>query len=299
MGSTIVRISPRDQPGNAGARFGVAVYEAVSSIIAEPHRLRLKWPNDLMLDGASLRASCSSRSVMRSSSGSGRSRRCTLLIDGQLRLRNWCHARSRHFCAVSRRVFRPGSRTLADLRAPTFGAALGKRCPAFGTPLTVQPPANRIDGTFDGLGADGAPSLRLADGSTRAIHAGDVMLVNQGASKMLLAADVGNANVVFALIDQGEIRPRRIPRSAPDGRRVCRLAATTRRVPGVRQRGHRPGHYRFGGAARDPQSHRPVGKISRHHPADCGAGGFGMGFRTRYRKRCSVRIARSLSRHEK
>ena len=51
---------------------------------------------------------------------------------------------------------------------------------AFGTPLTVQPPGEgRIDGTFDGLGADGALSLRLADGSTRAIHAGDVMLVNQ------------------------------------------------------------------------------------------------------------------------
>ena len=51
---------------------------------------------------------------------------------------------------------------------------------AFGTPLTVQPPGeDRIDGPFDWLGADGALSLRLADGSTRAIHAGDVMLVNQ------------------------------------------------------------------------------------------------------------------------
>lgn len=34
-----------------------------------------------------------------------------------------------------------------------------------------------LDGTFAGLGADGELQLRLADGSVRAIHAGDVFLV--------------------------------------------------------------------------------------------------------------------------
>ena len=49
-----------------------------------------------------------------------------------------------------------------------------------GTRLTVQPPGEeRIEGAFAGLTPDGALSLRLADGSTRAIHAGDVMLANE------------------------------------------------------------------------------------------------------------------------
>ena len=36
----------------------------------------------------------------------------------------------------------------------------------------------RVDGTFDGLEPDGALRLRLADGSARVIHAGDVTLGN-------------------------------------------------------------------------------------------------------------------------
>ena len=49
-----------------------------------------------------------------------------------------------------------------------------------GTPLVVQPPGEeRIGGAFGGLTPDGALSLRLADGSTRVIHAGDVMLQNE------------------------------------------------------------------------------------------------------------------------
>ena len=49
-----------------------------------------------------------------------------------------------------------------------------------GTPLVVQPPGEeRIEGAFGGLTPDGALSLRLADGSTRVIHAGDVMLQNE------------------------------------------------------------------------------------------------------------------------
>ena len=46
-----------------------------------------------------------------------------------------------------------------------------------GSPLTVhEPNGQRIAGAFDGLAPDGALRLRLADGTTRVIHAGDVML---------------------------------------------------------------------------------------------------------------------------
>jgi BirA family biotin operon repressor/biotin-[acetyl-CoA-carboxylase] ligase len=46
------------------------------------------------------------------------------------------------------------------------------------TPLSVSlPDGTQLDGAFDGLSADGALCLRLADGRIRAIHAGDVFLV--------------------------------------------------------------------------------------------------------------------------
>jgi len=46
-----------------------------------------------------------------------------------------------------------------------------------GTPLSVHDAgAERIAGTFAGLGADGSLLLRLPDGATRAVHAGDVTL---------------------------------------------------------------------------------------------------------------------------
>ena len=50
-----------------------------------------------------------------------------------------------------------------------------------GASLTVNVPGEqRIEGAFDGLTAEGTLRLRLEDGSTRAIHAGDVMLANEG-----------------------------------------------------------------------------------------------------------------------
>jgi BirA family biotin operon repressor/biotin-[acetyl-CoA-carboxylase] ligase len=46
-----------------------------------------------------------------------------------------------------------------------------------GSALTVhEPNGSRVSGAFDGVEPDGAMRVRLADGSVRVIHAGDVML---------------------------------------------------------------------------------------------------------------------------
>ena len=46
-----------------------------------------------------------------------------------------------------------------------------------GTPLCVhEPGGDRVSGLFAGLAPDGSLRLRLADGTSRAIYAGDVML---------------------------------------------------------------------------------------------------------------------------
>lgn len=47
-----------------------------------------------------------------------------------------------------------------------------------GTPLTARlADGSSYEGLFDGLDRDGALNLRLADGSSRAIHAGDIFLL--------------------------------------------------------------------------------------------------------------------------
>ena len=46
-----------------------------------------------------------------------------------------------------------------------------------GTPLRVGEPGEAaLEGTFAGLASDGALQLRLADGTTRTVHAGEVRL---------------------------------------------------------------------------------------------------------------------------
>ena len=51
------------------------------------------------------------------------------------------------------------------------------RAHPLGSPLAAHNESGeRLSGTFDGLESDGGLRLRLADGSIRAIHAGDVTL---------------------------------------------------------------------------------------------------------------------------
>jgi BirA family transcriptional regulator, biotin operon repressor / biotin---[acetyl-CoA-carboxylase] ligase len=71
MGSTAVRLLPQDPaPSSLSFVAALAVYEAVLAHVATPLALQLKWPNDLLLDGAKLagiswRASCSNARAMR------------------------------------------------------------------------------------------------------------------------------------------------------------------------------------------------------------------------------------------
>ncbi len=52
------------------------------------------------------------------------------------------------------------------------------RAHPIGTPLVANlPDGSNISGVYDGLGPDGALRLRLTNGTSRAIHAGDVFIV--------------------------------------------------------------------------------------------------------------------------
>ena len=78
--------------------------------------------------------------------------------------------------------------TLADIFARWLGrwrsegleivrAAWMKVAHPIGTALTAQSGGEKIEGLFDGLDDQGALKLRIADGSTRIVTAGDVFLI--------------------------------------------------------------------------------------------------------------------------
>lgn len=185
MGSTAVHIAPRDpNPATLALVAGLAAYEAVAAHLADPSApLRLKWPNDLMLGEAKLAGILLEREGNAIIVGMG----INLAAAPELPDRKTV-ALSALGPAPDRDLF---ARALAGAfdqeveRWRTYGLEpLIRRWESVahpqGTSLTVSPPGeNRIEGKFAGLTAEGALSLRLADGTLRAIHAGDVMLVNE------------------------------------------------------------------------------------------------------------------------
>ncbi len=184
MGSTAVHIAPRDpNPATLALVAGVAAYEAVSKVLADPSQLRLKWPNDLMLGNAKLAGILLEREGDAIIVGMGVNLaaapelpdRKTIALSalGPVPDRDlFAHALAREFDRELERWRTYGLEPLVRRWVSVAHPA--------GTSLVVQPPGEgRIEGSFAGLTADGALSLRLADGSTRAIHAGDVMLANE------------------------------------------------------------------------------------------------------------------------
>ena len=185
MGSTVVHLGPRDpNPATLALVAGVAAYEAVSGLLADPSQLRLKWPNDLMLGDAKLAG------ILLEREGDA------IIVGMGINLAAAPELPDRKTIALSALGPAPDRDLFARSLAGTFDTELERWrtygleplvrrwesvAHSRGAALAVSPPGEEpLNGTFDGLTAEGALSLRLADGSTRAIHAGDVMLANEG-----------------------------------------------------------------------------------------------------------------------
>jgi len=181
MGSTVVWPGQGDPSlGTLALVAGLAVLEAVSPLIPPPSAALLKWPNDLLVGAAKLSGILLERSGEAVIVGIGVNLAQAPAIEG------------RETIALSAFGPAPDRDLFADSLARHFDAELHRwrsyglepllrRWQAAahppGTPLAVGEPGEvPLQGTFAGLASDGALQLRLADGTTRTIHAGEVRL---------------------------------------------------------------------------------------------------------------------------
>lgn len=176
FGSTLVQLQSDDPPAPSLALVaGLALIEAVDIAAPRPG-LMLKWPNDLMLDGAKVGGILLERAGDRVVAGFGVNLAAAPAIDGR---------RTSHLGgAIAPQAFAPllaasFARLLAAWRSSTpdaFARAWLTRAHPLGTPLTVRSGKDEtLSGTFAGIGTDGALRLDVG-GHVQVIRAGDVSL---------------------------------------------------------------------------------------------------------------------------
>lgn len=177
MGSTALRMAPDDPPAPTLAlAAGLAVQAAVNAAPGEPRAL-LKWPNDLMVGSAKLAG------ILLERVGDH------VIVGIGVNLASAPALADRETVALSAFGPPPAPEDFAEALAAHFcqevrrwrGAGLGGLLPRW--EAAAHPPGTRLvidggalAGRFAGLDSDGALRLTLADGTTRAIHAGDVTL---------------------------------------------------------------------------------------------------------------------------
>ncbi|WP_428681678.1 biotin--[acetyl-CoA-carboxylase] ligase [Sphingopyxis sp.] len=177
MGSTVVRLTASD-PSPATLALVVAVALAkVVRVFAPSVSLQLKWPNDLLVDGAKCSGILLERSgdavvvgigVNLASAPDLPDRPTFAFADAGIAIERDRFAEALAIALMD---------ALWTWRQEGVGSIVRAWLPLghpVGTPLHVS--EQGIDGVFDGLEPDGALRLRRADGTVMLVHAGDVEL---------------------------------------------------------------------------------------------------------------------------
>lgn len=177
MGSTVVHLTASDpSPATLSLVAGVALAKAVIAL-APGLGFQLKWPNDLLIDGAKCAGILLERTGNSVVMGIG----VNLLVAPELPDRPTATLKSLGADVDRDRFAELLAVSMIDTlwawRQEGTGAIVRAWLPyghPVGTPLRVS--EQEVDGYFDGLAPDGALRLRRADGETMVIHAGDVEL---------------------------------------------------------------------------------------------------------------------------
>ncbi|WP_258042989.1 biotin--[acetyl-CoA-carboxylase] ligase [Sphingomonas sp. NBWT7] len=178
--STLVRIAPTDPPAASLALVSAVALADTIATLGCP-AVTIKWPNDLLLDGAKLAGILLERSGGAVIAGFGVNLATHPTIKGRktasLAGRLWIHSAAELFDHLVSDFARWLGMWRRDGLAPVIARWAGQAHP-IGTPLVANlSDGSSVAGTFDGLASDGALRLRLADGAVRVIHAADVFVV--------------------------------------------------------------------------------------------------------------------------
>ncbi|VXC44143.1 Biotin--protein ligase [Sphingomonas sp. 8AM] len=180
--STLVAIRPDDPPAAGLALVAaVALEGAVRGVLPVATALRLKWPNDLLLDGAKLSGILLERGAAHVVVGIG----VNVAHHPVLGDRATTSLRAAGATIDAATLLDQLARRFAEWLSVWRGQGMGpvaarwsERAHPVGTMLSVRlPDQTTLEGQFIGLDASGALLLGLADGARHVIHAGDVFVV--------------------------------------------------------------------------------------------------------------------------
>lgn len=174
--STIVRLRPGDPPAATLALVAAVALHEVAAAYAPAAGIRIKWPNDLLADGAKLAGVLLEREGEAVVIGFGvnlahhpedidRPATSVAMLSGAM-------PEPAGFLEDLADAF---ARRLAGWRSglPAIRAAWLAAAHPVGTALSTP----EGEGLFEGLDGAGALRLKLASGEIRTVHAGDVFLI--------------------------------------------------------------------------------------------------------------------------
>ncbi|MGB7407836.1 MAG: biotin--[acetyl-CoA-carboxylase] ligase [Pontixanthobacter sp.] len=181
MGSTVVHLTCGDPPiPTLALMSGMAVRDTCASVTSSPEPMQLKWPNDLMIGAAKVAGILLERQgdhvvvgigVNLANAPSVAGRKTASLADfGLSSNRDEFAEQLTHYFGRELDRWRTYGLELLLSRWQNVAHPKGTRLQVHDTDHST------VVGTFDGLADDGSLTLRLADGTRRAIHAGDVTL---------------------------------------------------------------------------------------------------------------------------
>ncbi|MGN6355895.1 MAG: biotin--[acetyl-CoA-carboxylase] ligase [Novosphingobium sp.] len=178
MGSTVVHLRPGDpSPETLALVAGLALHEVVNPKLAEP--AVLKWPNDVLVGNAKLAGILLERvgEAVIVGIGVNLAQAPRLADRATTSLADLGAATDRD--AFAQDLARQFATDLDRWRSFGLGPIVSRWAAVghpVGTSLEADDGDERLSGTFAGLTDAGALQLRLADGTPRVIHAGEVRI---------------------------------------------------------------------------------------------------------------------------